>query len=763
MTLRTRLLLVILVVLLPTIIASLVTASISRSIQEDIGELRRDAEVPLRTDEIVGTTLELEFSTAPGEIRRVTRIVRLSRERRPKLRGQIESTDPTTGSITVLGIPIYRGTPNAESREENDPNASILRVGMRVEISAAVASDGRWIARKIKTDGLKPDEKLKGTITTATKRADGTTVLEFSGYKFEIPPGIPLQIPRGPLARHEAASRMGTAAQECLALAHDLMLASHLRRDARGDVERAQKKLEIELLRTKIADSLDDLQTYLAELITDAATEIEFATLAEDTHRRELEVQRRHDVITPLIVSVQTLQGGINDAIASPPDTLRAAELLGERLESDARKKLLPMLRAIELEAEESLKSELKLIAQQAQAATRLTIATTVVGVVLALGVAFFLTRTITRPVVELDAAALRIGSGDLNARVSIQRDDEIGHLGATFNRMAERLEASTISIGNLSDVIESLAGGLFIVAPDGTISSPNAAFLSMLGYDRIELEGAPTSMIEASLKSVESCRGVEHHFKRKDGSLVPVSFSAAPLGKSADRGFVCLAEDLSVRKSMEAALRDSVQEKDLLLRELHHRVKNNLQVITSLLDLQSREIKDPKALEKFQDSQDRIRSMALIHEQLFGAQDLGLVDLRTYLGLLIANLEQSHVDPPGRITVSAVIDELRLDLDRALACGLIVNELVTNAIKHAFPRSESGTIVVTCTKQGANFVLEVRDDGQGLRAANFANSETLGQSLVRDLASQLRGTVRVGSGTGAEFVLTFPYDKSNA
>jgi two-component sensor histidine kinase len=133
------------------------------------------------------------------------------------------------------------------------------------------------------------------------------------------------------------------------------------------------------------------------------------------------------------------------------------------------------------------------------------------------------------------------------------------------------------------------------------------------------------------------------------------------------------------------------------------------------------------------------------------------MVDLRVYLGLLVGNLAQSHVDPPDRIRIDTHIEELRLDLDRALSCGLIVNELVTNAIKHGFPGTVSGTIRVSCTHVESRILLEVADDGMGFREQRNSSQETLGQTLIRDLAAQLGGEVVLVREPATRFVVTFP------
>jgi PAS domain S-box-containing protein len=763
MSLRLRLLIVIIAAALPTTIASLITGSINRGIQADVGELRRDAQLVIRAEDVTGSTLEIELSPAGAGPRRPVQIDRLPRERRPKLRGPIEAVDPKSGTITLFGVALFQqlgadGKPTTESDAGDEP----LRVGQRIEASCSIDSNGRWKLRKIKSKDLKPEDKIKGTVSVASNHSDGGVNLDIHGIRLKTVATDRINVPRGPLYRHETAARMSLTTQESLAAAHDLIKSRYLKREARTDAEKAARKSDIDEIEERISDAFDDLDTFWKELNRDAETEIATAKNAGASARATSESKRKEDLLAPLITSLNDLRAHLDTLRTTTSDLLAAQEILQNKVESTVRKSVLPRLRALELHAEEQLNDDLKTIAVRAQEASRLTLVTTILGALIAMTLGVLFSRTISKPVSALESAAQRIGTGDLTARVDVPSKDELGHLAETFNRMAVRLATSTVSLDNLNDVVESLAGGLFIVSPEGTITTVNPATLAMLGFSKSELEGRPIRDLCADLSVLTFCRGQDRLFLTKSGARIPVSFSAAPLGGGgADfRGFVCLAEDLSERKAMEAALKNSVAEKDLLLRELHHRVKNNLQVITSLLDLQSREIKDAKALEKFQESQDRIRSMALIHEQLFGARDLEMVDLRVYLGLLVGHLGQSHIDPPERVRLETHIEEIRLDLDRALSCGLIVNELVTNAIKHGFPGTVGGTIKVSCTSVDGRILLEVADDGMGFRENRVNQSETLGQTLIRDLAAQLGGEVILVREPATRFVVTFPVEE---
>ena len=211
-------------------------------------------------------------------------------------------------------------------------------------------------------------------------------------------------------------------------------------------------------------------------------------------------------------------------------------------------------------------------------------------------------------------------------------------------------------------------------------------------------------------------------------------------------------------RKRAEERVRDSLAEKEVLLREVHHRVKNNLQVITSLLNMQSRQVKDETVMELFRESQNRVRSMALTHEQLYRSSDLANVDLGRYVKDLASGLFRSYgVDPRRvRLTVATIREPLPLDL--AIPCGLIITELVSNALKHAFPDGREGEIRIELTTDDTGLTtLRVVDNGVGLPEYVVGTSnKTLGLRLVISLATQLGGTIDVSGDDGTMFCVEF-------
>jgi len=211
-------------------------------------------------------------------------------------------------------------------------------------------------------------------------------------------------------------------------------------------------------------------------------------------------------------------------------------------------------------------------------------------------------------------------------------------------------------------------------------------------------------------------------------------------------------------RKRAEETLRFSLLEKEALLREIHHRVKNNMQVIMSLIHLQAERLENPVLFEMFRETQDRIRSMALIHEWLYDSQDLARIDFSGYIKSLVSHLFRSHEVNPHRIHFEARVGEVDLDINTAIPCGLILNELVSNALKHAFPKNKKGKISVYFFRLEYNkFKLLVRDDGIGLpENLDFRRTETLGMQIVTMLVNQLEGTIELKRGKGSEFKIIF-------
>lgn len=359
-----------------------------------------------------------------------------------------------------------------------------------------------------------------------------------------------------------------------------------------------------------------------------------------------------------------------------------------------------------------------------------------------------------------LREAIEQVRTGRLDAQVSVDTEDELGQLAQSLNRMTTTLSQHTVSRDYLHAVLDSMAELLFVVGDDGRIRHANEAAAEALEHPARELRGTRlASYFDTDPLATDGDRPVERTLTPDDGSPCPVLVSRATLkGRAAAEGaLVCVAQDISERKAAEEKLRRSLDEKEVLLREIHHRVKNNLQVISSLLHAQASDVDDPAVQARFEETRERIRSMAAIHEQLYQSDDLACIEFDAYLETLLEELFRSH--RTARIERSLEAEAQALSIDQAIPAGLIVNELVSNALEHAFPEEQGGTISVVYRVEAGEATLVVADDGCGAEALDSEGS--LGLRLVRGLTRQLRGTLSTDLEAGVRVTVTFPLNPS--
>ncbi|EMJ96113.1 histidine kinase dimerization/phosphoacceptor domain -containing protein [Leptospira alstonii] len=218
---------------------------------------------------------------------------------------------------------------------------------------------------------------------------------------------------------------------------------------------------------------------------------------------------------------------------------------------------------------------------------------------------------------------------------------------------------------------------------------------------------------------------------------------------------------DITEQKAAEKQIRDSLKEKDLLLKEIHHRVKNNLQIVSSILSLQSNYIKEPHLLEIFHESQSRIKSIALVHELLYEQGHLAKIEFKDYLENLVENIFRTIRTDPNRIEYVVESDPALMELDSAIHCGLIVNELLTNSIKYAFPDGRKGKISVSLKVENNICILTIEDDGIGLPIdLDVKTATSMGLQLVDTLIHQIGATLEIRRDAGACFIFKFPYPR---
>lgn len=221
--------------------------------------------------------------------------------------------------------------------------------------------------------------------------------------------------------------------------------------------------------------------------------------------------------------------------------------------------------------------------------------------------------------------------------------------------------------------------------------------------------------------------------------------------------GLTVFCIGITERVIAERKLKQSLEEKEMLLKEIHHRVKNNLMVISSLLNLQSQYISDQKALDIFRESQNRAKSMALIHERLYTSRDQKKIDFGDYIQTLANDLFRTYVTDPNHVKLNMDLENAMVDINTTVPLGLIVNELVTNSMKHGFVGSVEGEIKINFHKVGDEFILIVSDTGVGFpEDLDFRNTSTLGLQLVNNLTGQIDGDIELDRRHGTQFKITF-------
>ena len=343
-----------------------------------------------------------------------------------------------------------------------------------------------------------------------------------------------------------------------------------------------------------------------------------------------------------------------------------------------------------------------------------------------------------------------------------------------TDRKLAE--EALRVSEERYRTITENVNAGLYRNTPGlkGKFIEANPSLIKMFGYDSkeefLKIHVSDLYMHPEDRKNFNEKMQRDGHvkneellLKRKDGSTFWGSVTAvAVFDADGDLNyFDGVVEDISEKRESEDRMRMNLKEKEVLLKEIHHRVKNNMQVVNSLLGLQSRYIEDEAALRMFRESQDRVRSMALIHEKLYGSRDLARIDFGEYIRTLANTLYRTYSADPACIRLTVDVGKVFLSIEQAVPCGLIVNELVSNALKHGFPRmqKERGAIRVSMQKnEGEEIEMIVEDDGVGLpEGFDLRKTDSLGMRLITILVEdQLDGSVEFASDEYTRFCIRF-------
>lgn len=303
----------------------------------------------------------------------------------------------------------------------------------------------------------------------------------------------------------------------------------------------------------------------------------------------------------------------------------------------------------------------------------------------------------------------------------------------------------------------------------DGYFLKVNPEWEKVLGYSERELIETPFAEFihpddrEATFKEVDKQLAGEktikftNRYRAKDGSYKWLEWNTTPAVNN--KYLFAVARDVTERKQAEKAMANSLKEKDILLKEIHHRVKNNFQIINSLLSLQAEMVTDGKTQEVFTASQNRIKSMSLIHELIYGSEMFSDINVRAYIYKLVEYLRTSFVINEAAIVITQDIEEIELQLDKLIPLGLIITEVISNSYNHAFHKMDKGEIIISLKrKKDDGYFLSIIDNGRGLPADfDLTNKRSLGIFLVQTLTRQLNGTFLFENGkSGTTTIITF-------
>ena len=378
----------------------------------------------------------------------------------------------------------------------------------------------------------------------------------------------------------------------------------------------------------------------------------------------------------------------------------------------------------------------------------------------------------------------LRVGSKDRGAYTqwNLELLGRIGTqiAGAVANSQlyAERVQAEEALRSSEEQtrlIVETAYDAFISMDAEGLVTAWNTQAESIFGWSKVEAIGQNLASLVMPARYRERHQRDLEHFLRtwegpvlnqrielevqhRDGHEFPVELTVSPLKTGETYIFNAFVHDITERRQAEEQTRASLAEKEVLLKEINHRVKNNLQIISSLLNLQSRDIQDERALRSFQVSQDRIKAMALVHEKLYQSEDLARIDFGEYIKSLATDLGSTYGFGLRHIDLKIDVEDILLGVDTAIPCGVIVNELVANSLKHAFPGDRPGEIAISFREVDGQYTMVFKDEGVGLpEDLDISHPSSLGLTIVNALTGQLGGAIDLGRNGGCEIILTFP------
>jgi len=358
---------------------------------------------------------------------------------------------------------------------------------------------------------------------------------------------------------------------------------------------------------------------------------------------------------------------------------------------------------------------------------------------------------------------------------VLLKKMETIGH---QLGRVIERERSESLMKKNtkfFQQLFEHVPVGIVVLDEEKKVIDVNNIFTSIFGYVSEELVGNKIDDLLVSEEFKDNAKDLSRQAfngelvsketirKHKDGTEVPVIIHTVPVivDDEIEAVFEMYINLLKVKEA-EDQLRNSIEEKKFLLQEIHHRVKNNLALITSLLELQIHQAENEIAIKQLKDSRSRIYSMAMVHEHLYQMDSFSYLELDVYLENLVNKINTTFEESDTQIDIDFKTESVKLSLDKAIYCGQLINEIVTNAIKHAFPHTKKGHISISLIHENETIVLEISDNGLGI-SQKILNGEqsSLGLKLINTLTKQLQGEIEVDGENGTTYRVHFPAEEN--
>ncbi len=384
----------------------------------------------------------------------------------------------------------------------------------------------------------------------------------------------------------------------------------------------------------------------------------------------------------------------------------------------------------------------------------------------------WYTSRWKKRSYLEVRLVPLRNGRGEKIGVIQILEDATERQISKeALEKQHLQIQMQNTELKKFRQAVEQSPDSIVITNTDGRIEYVNPKFVEMTGYTRQEVLGKnprtlksgkhPEAFYRELWQTITSGREWygEFYNKRKDGTGYWEQASIAPVinEEGGTTHFVAVKQDISKRKALEKRIQESLREKEVMLQEIHHRVKNNLQTVSSLLYLQSQNIRDEQMAQIFAEARNRIQSMVMIHDQLYVSEDLAQIDYSQYILKLTEKLFQTYAVNPAAIKLNMDVDDVMITVNKAIPCSLIINELVSNCLKHAFSGDrQAGEIRISLRRTDGTFSLRVSDNGRGLpEDIDLGNTNTLGLHLVKTLARQVDGNFEIESRDGAIFKIS--------